>query len=193
MYIGRGSKWGNPFKIDEENDREEVVKNYEHHLRSDPDLYNDIINLKGKTLGCYCAPLLCHGDVIRRLGEEILASMQKEDSHGSNLINVLSDAVNKDSLLDCPTPSTGNPSQQEKPGVSTKDTIVNYSTVLDMNSPDSPPIHKSQVFLQVGSVLSSSQCPEIGDIRTPIITDCSRQSTKEANAEECLELPEAAS
>ena len=73
MYIGRGtdvlppSKWGNPCKIkdpDDPDEREMAIKKYEHHLRNTQDLYKDIINLKGKTLACHCAPLPCHGEVI---------------------------------------------------------------------------------------------------------------------------------
>ncbi len=70
VYIGRGSKWGNPFIIGKDGDRETVVKKYEEWIRSQPDLLNDLIELKDKRLGCFCKPLLCHGDVLVKLIEE---------------------------------------------------------------------------------------------------------------------------
>jgi len=27
-------------------------------------------NLRGKILGCYCAPLACHGDILARIANE---------------------------------------------------------------------------------------------------------------------------
>jgi hypothetical protein len=35
VYIGRGSKWGNPFKIGREGDRAEVIAIYERHVRDE--------------------------------------------------------------------------------------------------------------------------------------------------------------
>lgn len=49
IYIGRPSIWGNPFVIGKDGTRE---------------LMNRIHELKGKKLGCFCAPLACHGDVL---------------------------------------------------------------------------------------------------------------------------------
>lgn len=65
VYIGRPSKWGNPFKARSQNDRDDVIDKYEEMLRSSPDLVFDIMNeLKGKDLVCHCAPKRCHGDII---------------------------------------------------------------------------------------------------------------------------------
>ena len=66
VYIGRGSPWGNPYAIGRDGDREEVIRKYRHDfergfLKSDKD---DFRKLAGKTLGCYCKPAPCHGDVI---------------------------------------------------------------------------------------------------------------------------------
>jgi hypothetical protein len=65
VYIGRGSKWGNPFHIGQHGSREEVVHKYEMYLAERLDLIRDIgTELRGKRLGCFCAPQLCHGDIL---------------------------------------------------------------------------------------------------------------------------------
>ena len=78
-YIGRGSKYGNPFKIDENNTREDVIVKYEHYIRNNEQLMNDIQELNGLVLGCYCKPLSCHGDVIIKIIGEINATQNKEE------------------------------------------------------------------------------------------------------------------
>ena len=64
VYIGRPSKWGNPFVIGRDGNRDEVVRKYLYYILEDQNLLNDLHELKGKNLGCYCAPQLCHGDVL---------------------------------------------------------------------------------------------------------------------------------
>lgn len=67
VYIGRYSKWGNPFRIGSDGTREEVIRRYERYLAQQPQLLADLPELRGKTLGCWCAPQACHGDVLLRL------------------------------------------------------------------------------------------------------------------------------
>ncbi len=69
VYIGRGSKWGNPFKIGRDGSREEVIKKYENYIMNKPELLAGLHELRGKTLGCYCKPAACHGDVLARLAK----------------------------------------------------------------------------------------------------------------------------
>ncbi len=64
VYIGRPSKWGNPFEIGKDGDRFEVIKKYRKWLLNNPELMNSLPELKGKTLGCWCSPQACHGDVL---------------------------------------------------------------------------------------------------------------------------------
>jgi hypothetical protein len=71
IYIGRGSKWGNPFKIGEHGNREEVIEKYEKWIRKNPKLMSDLPELKDKTLGCWCSPKACHGDVLCKLVKEL--------------------------------------------------------------------------------------------------------------------------
>lgn len=70
VYIGRPSKWGNPFVIGQDRDRHECLKKYAAWLNEQPQLLADLPELKGKALGCWCAPWnLCHGDILRRLAD----------------------------------------------------------------------------------------------------------------------------
>lgn len=70
VYIGRGSKWGNPFThIGTEMTRADCIAEYEAWLKEQPELMAALPELKGKTLGCHCKPLSCHGDVLARLAD----------------------------------------------------------------------------------------------------------------------------
>lgn len=60
IFIGRGSKWGNPYSINKWNDREEVIQKFKDRIL--PNL--DLTELIGYDLVCYCKPAKCHGDVI---------------------------------------------------------------------------------------------------------------------------------
>ena len=68
----QSSKWANPFKIDKYNTREMVTQKYREHIidkiKQDPVTYN-LEELRGKTLGCWCKPEPCHGDVLLDLVE----------------------------------------------------------------------------------------------------------------------------
>lgn len=67
IYIGRGSKWGNPFIMRDhsEIERNRVCDEYEKWFWT-TDLPNQLFELIGKTLGCYCKPLRCHGDFLAK-------------------------------------------------------------------------------------------------------------------------------
>jgi SLOG domain-containing protein/uncharacterized protein DUF4326 len=67
-YIGRGSLWGNPFQLGIDGDREKVIGTYAYHLSRGflKFTYDDLVKLKGKTLGCHCKPAECHGDVLAK-------------------------------------------------------------------------------------------------------------------------------
>jgi hypothetical protein len=67
IYIGRGSKWGNPFKIGIDGTRTEVIEKYRQWLYTQEELITSIPELRGKRLGCYCHPKACHGDMLAEL------------------------------------------------------------------------------------------------------------------------------
>ena len=67
IYIGRGSLFGNPFPINKENNRQKVIEDYRewfYNNLKDPIFRAEVEKLRGQTLGCYCKPLACHGDII---------------------------------------------------------------------------------------------------------------------------------
>lgn len=70
VYIGRPSKWGNPFVIGKDGDRETVVSKFAEYILSNDCLMKQLHELKGKDLVCYCAPELCHGDILLILANE---------------------------------------------------------------------------------------------------------------------------
>lgn len=67
IYVGRPTKWGNPFSISKHHTRAQVIAMYERWLLDNPALLADLHELRGKDLVCYCAPLPCHADVLLRL------------------------------------------------------------------------------------------------------------------------------
>ena len=75
VYIGRPSKWGNPFEIGKDGDRETVIRKYREWVVTQPNLMAALPELRGKVLGCWCAPKACHGDVLVSLANA-------EVSHG---------------------------------------------------------------------------------------------------------------
>jgi hypothetical protein len=56
VYIGRGSKWGNPFKIGQDGDRSAVIAKHEAWLRDQHHLLRSIGELRGKDLVCSAHP-----------------------------------------------------------------------------------------------------------------------------------------
>jgi hypothetical protein len=79
LKIARPTKWGNPYCVEGMKSKypciylptlEEVLIEYEKYIRSRPDLIAALPELRGKRLGCWCAPEPCHGDVLIRLLDE---------------------------------------------------------------------------------------------------------------------------
>lgn len=73
VYVGRPTKWGNPFSHLEGtlakfvvDSRSEAIKNYRKWLLSErPDLVAAAkAELKGKDLVCWCSPQDCHAEVL---------------------------------------------------------------------------------------------------------------------------------
>jgi len=77
VYVGRHSKWGNPFEIGRPlpgsdghgATREEVIAEYRSWLLNVwiPQGALNLDELRGKALVCWCAPLPCHADVLLEL------------------------------------------------------------------------------------------------------------------------------
>ncbi|MGI9414568.1 MAG: DUF4326 domain-containing protein [Hyphomicrobiales bacterium] len=71
VYVGRPTRWGNPYRLGKEAEsREQVVDMYREMLDTlPPDELSALLEpLKGRDLACWCpegAP--CHGDVLLTL------------------------------------------------------------------------------------------------------------------------------
>jgi hypothetical protein len=79
IYIGRPSKWGNPyshlddsiseFKVDT---RQESIDKYEKYLLNNKELMDSLPELMYKTIGCWCVPKYkCHGHVLKKYVDQL--------------------------------------------------------------------------------------------------------------------------
>ena len=78
VYIGRPSKWGNPFSHKPGTQAQFVVASrdaaiaaYREWILHQPELLAALPELKGHTLGCWCKPQSCHGDVLAALANQL--------------------------------------------------------------------------------------------------------------------------
>lgn len=77
VYIGRPSKWGNPFTFTPQPglkvlaDRDRAVEAYREWIQTQSELMEALEELRGKTLVCFCKPKSCHGDVLVELVEAL--------------------------------------------------------------------------------------------------------------------------
>jgi hypothetical protein len=78
VYIGRPSKYGNPWSHEEGTlaefkveTRAEAIQKYEEWIRSQPEMMTMIKKeLRGKVLSCFCTPKLCHGHILAWIANE---------------------------------------------------------------------------------------------------------------------------
>lgn len=85
VYVGRrnvyvegtfDSEFKNPYRITKDRTREDVVEKFRRDVENSPEFVRKIEEeLEGKTLGCWCAPMLCHANVL----EEIANNKKKKD------------------------------------------------------------------------------------------------------------------
>ena len=92
VYIGRGSKWGNPFSHKKGTQakfvvgsREEAIEKYREYILSQQDLIDSLPELKDKVLGCWCAPKSCHGDVLI----ELVNKLYKTDEEVKRVMGII--------------------------------------------------------------------------------------------------------
>lgn len=80
-YVGRPSRWGNPYVFDPSGfrpgrvlvtSRAEAVRRYEEDLLTEPQSLAAVrAALAGVDLACYCPlDVACHGDVLLRVANE---------------------------------------------------------------------------------------------------------------------------
>ena len=63
--VDRYSEFGNPFYLDSDGDRDHVCDAFGRFLEDKTSLHIKVKGLKGKVLGCHCAPLRCHGEILK--------------------------------------------------------------------------------------------------------------------------------
>ena len=70
LLIDRRTRWGNPYRIGPDGSRTRVIAQYRIDLwcriRSGIVTMEELAELHGKRLACWCDPLPCHGHVIAR-------------------------------------------------------------------------------------------------------------------------------
>jgi len=84
VYIGRGGPFGNPFVIGKDGDRAEVIRKFRLYFAErlkEKEFRNAILALQNKVLGCYCAPLACHGDVIAEFIDKYISNKHFTGEH----------------------------------------------------------------------------------------------------------------
>lgn len=66
IRIDRMTMLGNPFRIGRDGTRKQVITKHKRYMRSrmrtDRKFRWAVEALKGQYIGCWCAPLPCHGD-----------------------------------------------------------------------------------------------------------------------------------
>ena len=101
IYIGRKicnqswdlptSKWSNPFYVKNYIHDEKSLWDYEQYIRGSTKLWDSLEELEGKTLGCWCWPSPCHGDILVKLLEEKAKNRIKSQLRGAGF-ELLSDS-----------------------------------------------------------------------------------------------------
>ncbi len=81
VYVGRPSKWGNPYKIGWQKhniywNRDDVILMYKKMI-AEGFSATQLAELKGKDLVCWCSPLPCHADVLLELANESTQEAKK--------------------------------------------------------------------------------------------------------------------
>ena len=73
VYIGRPSRFANPFLIGPDGTREDVIEKFREYVLAQPSMLKIIRRqLRGKRLGCWCAPKPCHGDVLAEIADSMV-------------------------------------------------------------------------------------------------------------------------
>ena len=71
IRIDRATEFGNPFVIGRDGTRAEVILKYAEWVKTQPNILARLSELRGNTLGCWCKPLACHGDVLAAMADSL--------------------------------------------------------------------------------------------------------------------------
>ncbi len=64
LYNLPASVWANPFELDKDGTRDEVLEKYASWLNDHPELIEALHEFRGYALVCWCAPEPCHGTIL---------------------------------------------------------------------------------------------------------------------------------
>ena len=67
--IDRNSAWGNPYELGKDGDRDTVCESYMYYFKKKLSLHQQLMDIKGKVLGCWCYPERCHGNYLKKLAD----------------------------------------------------------------------------------------------------------------------------
>jgi len=71
----KSSNFANPYKIGKDGNREKIIIKYKKYiinkLKDDDNLQKELLELRGKKLGCWCYPEICHGNILLELIKNI--------------------------------------------------------------------------------------------------------------------------
>jgi len=71
VRVDRGTRYGNPFILGEDGDRDEVCDAYRiHYLPHKPSIAERAGELVGKVLVCHCYPERCHAEYLVKLAKD---------------------------------------------------------------------------------------------------------------------------
>lgn len=79
IYVGRPSKWGNPYTHLNNNTRakyivdniNEAIEKYEEYLIKNKELFNSLHELKYKKIACWCKTKKCHAYILKKYVDEL--------------------------------------------------------------------------------------------------------------------------
>lgn len=78
IYVGRPSKWGNPYshldkslaeyKVESVDD---ALKKYEEYLLNNKKLFDSLSELKYKKIACWCKTKKCHAYILKKYVDKL--------------------------------------------------------------------------------------------------------------------------
>lgn len=83
VRIDRTTAWGNPFVLGKDGGRNEVIEKFREWVTTSDSLSavwirENVHTLYGQTLGCWCAPRPCHGDVLLELAAQAVYARESD-------------------------------------------------------------------------------------------------------------------
>ena len=67
--IDRNSQWGNPYELGKDGNRDTVCDSHIYYIKKKLSLHQQLMDIKGKVLGCWCYPERCHGNYLKDLAD----------------------------------------------------------------------------------------------------------------------------